>query len=268
MAAPKPLVSSARRAIASTPEATISPEGSMDLVCVGYGLPSLAIAVALADRGIEERVCFLERQPEFLWSRGKTLTEKRLRTSFLRDLITTKNPRSRFTFINYLKTTGQLALFANASSLYPSRLAMNHYLAWAAHEIDRMGWVNYGKDVVCIEPQFPSFDRVESFAVHLKDVLTGKMSIVTSKRVIVSSGLNQHVPVPLKNPLLSGHVIHEHSLDQLFTVMQDRVLDVAIIGSGQRAAEVFEEIQSIPGEHNATLFIEDSALRPTDVTAL
>ena len=57
-----------------------------DLVCVGFGPASLAIAVALYDLSISAKVLFLERQPHFAWHAGMLLPGARMQISFLKDV--------------------------------------------------------------------------------------------------------------------------------------------------------------------------------------
>ena len=48
--------------------------------------------------------------------------------SFLKDLVTLRNPRSRFSFLNYLHATGRLDEFINLGSFSPYRLEISDYL--------------------------------------------------------------------------------------------------------------------------------------------
>ena len=93
-----------------------------DLICVGFGPASLAIAVALHDaledgipnlRTVQPKVRFLERQQQFSWHAGMLLPGAKMQISFLKDLATLRNPRSQFTFLNYLYTNSRLVQFSN-----------------------------------------------------------------------------------------------------------------------------------------------------------
>lgn len=242
-------------------------ESSVDLLCVGFGLSSIAIAAALADRNPDGRVCFFERQSSFSWGPANTLSENKIQTPFLRDLVSMRNPRSRFTFINYLHSTNQLVAYTNASSLYPSKLIMGQYLAWAAEQIEKLGWVSYGSEVIGIDA-LKQGSGVGGFAVSYRDVTTGKRSVARSKRVVVATGSSPFIPKALSTPELASHVIHSTFSNEIFEHKGPRMPDVAVIGGSQEGAEVFEELQAHYGGHRATLFIEDSALRPADSTAL
>ena len=57
-----------------------------DLVCIGFGPASLAIAVALHDLSVPANVIFLERQSRFAWHAGMLLPGARMQISFLKDV--------------------------------------------------------------------------------------------------------------------------------------------------------------------------------------
>ena len=61
-------------------------DSMFDLVCVGFGPASLAIAVAMHDLSIPARVLFLERQSHFVWHAGMLLPGARMQISFLKDV--------------------------------------------------------------------------------------------------------------------------------------------------------------------------------------
>ena len=82
-----------------------------DVVCVGFGPASLAIAVALHDTTkqtgkqqpqlkTQPKVAFLERQESFAWHAGMQIPGAKMQISFIKDMATMRNPRSEFTFLN------------------------------------------------------------------------------------------------------------------------------------------------------------------------
>lgn len=57
-------------------------------------------------------------------------------------------------------------------------------------------------------------------------------------------------------------MVHASASAHVLAKVTDSSLNIAVIGAGQDAAEVFEDISKRRGQHTATLFIADSALRP------
>jgi len=127
-------------------------ETVFDLIGVGFGPSNLALAVRLAERNGTRPFahCFVERQPEFGWHRGMLLDDCRMQISFLKDLVTMRDPKSRYTFINYLFERGRLNEFVNLKNFYPTRIEFHDYLSWVADTFDEH--VHYSETVTAIEP--------------------------------------------------------------------------------------------------------------------
>lgn len=49
---------------------------------------------------------FLEQQPRFGWHRGMLIDNATMQVSFLKDLVTLRNPTSGFSFLCYLQSRG------------------------------------------------------------------------------------------------------------------------------------------------------------------
>src|SRR5580692_6700146 len=73
--------------------------------------------------------------PSNLWQRGMLLPWTQSQVSFLKDLVTLRNPLSRFSFINYLHSAGKLDDFVNMGSFLPFRLEISDYLQWVAKSL-------------------------------------------------------------------------------------------------------------------------------------
>ncbi|MUM33238.1 SidA/IucD/PvdA family monooxygenase, partial [Mycolicibacterium sp. CBMA 361] len=99
---------------------------------IGFGPSNLALAVALAERGVHGR--FVDAQPRFGWHRDMLLPGTRMQIPFLKDLATLRNPQSAFTFVNYLSERGRLIDFIGRHDVFPSRFEFHDYLQWAADQ--------------------------------------------------------------------------------------------------------------------------------------
>src|SRR3954447_8786908 len=130
------------------------PAPEYDVVGVGFGPSNLALAIALDDCTRQQRVncrsLFVERQPQFKWHGGMLLPGSNMQISFLKDLVSLRDPTSPFTFVNYLHKSGRLLDFTNCKTFYPSRVEFNDYLRWAAGQFSAM--VEYGETFVAVEP--------------------------------------------------------------------------------------------------------------------
>ncbi|CAE6737016.1 lysine N(6)-hydroxylase/L-ornithine N(5)-oxygenase family protein [Paraburkholderia domus] len=242
-----------------------------DLIGIGFGPSNLALAVRLAEEAgnagnVDLAHCFIERQPEFGWHRGMLLDDCRMQISFLKDLVTLRDPKSRFTFINYLFERGRLADFVNLKSFYPTRVEFHDYLSWVAASFDER--VHYGQTVIGIEAikAAGNANEVDALRVFSRDEEGREWQRVTRA---LSVGIGGGAQVPEAFAALGSHNI-VHSSKYLTSI--DRVVGdadgprkrVAVIGAGQSAAEVFVDLTRRYPHVDASLVIRSSALKPAD----
>ncbi|MGW4109753.1 lysine N(6)-hydroxylase/L-ornithine N(5)-oxygenase family protein [Actinosynnema sp. NPDC004786] len=218
-----------------------------DVVGVGFGPSNLALAVALEEVGTLT-AGFFERQPRFGWHRGMLLDGATMQVSFLKDLVSMRNPASRHSFVAYLHARGRLPGFINSKTLYPLRIEFHDYLEWVAgHFADA---VAYGSEVVGIEPV------AEDGAVEHLDVLVRRDGLVTTHRarnVVIATGLVPVLPPGVRD---SARVWHSgellHRVEALGALEPRRV---AVIGAGQSAAEVTDHLhRALPGAEVLAVF--------------
>ncbi|MER7009369.1 lysine N(6)-hydroxylase/L-ornithine N(5)-oxygenase family protein, partial [Dactylosporangium sp. NPDC000555] len=209
-----------------------------DLVGVGFGPSNLALAIAVHERNAEvgdasaAGAVFLERQPGFGWHRGMLIEDATMQVSFLKDLVTLRNPQSSFSFLCYLRERGRLIDFVNHKSLFPLRVEFHDYLEWAATRVDAM--VRYGHEVTRVVPVI-SDDVVEAFDVEARDG-TGAVTVLRTRNVVLAGGLSPALP-PGVTP--SARVWHSRDLltnaERLAGADPSRFV---VVGAGQSAAEV------------------------------
>ena len=248
-----------------------APNKPYDLVCVGFGPASLAIAVALHDRGVKARTLFLERQQSFAWHAGMLIPGARMQISFLKDLATLRNPRSKFTFLNYLKSQNRLVSFTNLSTFLPWREEFNDYLAWCASHFRHC--VHYGREAVSVSPveDDGASGVIKLWHVRSRDVVTMEETTVTAKHVIIATGGEAKVPPAFPSALLNEKVVHSSRyadvVPQLLSTTNE-IYNIAVVGGGQSAAEIFDNLHSSYPRSKVTLFTAGSALRPSDDSPL
>ena len=124
-----------------------------DLIGIGFGPSNLALAIALQEREKAQGkldVLFLDKQADYRWHGNTLVTQSELQISFLKDLVTLRNPTSPYSFVNYLKAHDRLVDFINLGTFYPCRMEYNDYLRWVAGQFQAQA--NYGEEVLAIEP--------------------------------------------------------------------------------------------------------------------
>ncbi|WP_139319745.1 SidA/IucD/PvdA family monooxygenase, partial [Serratia marcescens] len=85
-----------------------------DLLMIGCGPSNLAVGVALEECAEVHNInssLILEKDTSVCWHRGMLFPEAQSQVSFLKDLVTQRDPTSRFSFLNFLHKTNRLDSF-------------------------------------------------------------------------------------------------------------------------------------------------------------
>jgi L-ornithine N5-monooxygenase len=228
----------------------------VELLAIGAGPSNLALAVALEELapGLARNSLIIERNMEVSWQRGMLLPHAQSQVSFLKDLVTLRNPCSKFSFINYLHDIGRLDQFVNISSFVPYRIELADYLRWTAESLLHVG-VQLGRECVNISPVWTD-GTLTGWATRLADGQT-----IHSRYLVIATGRDTHIPEPLRG-LSAERVVHSTGYTQcLATLRKDLPYRVAVVGGGQSAAELFHSVPSDLPESRVTLVTRSISLK-------
>lgn len=237
-----------------------------DLIGIGFGPSNLALAIALEERGQIEGpldVLFLDKQADYRWHGNTLVTQSELQISFLKDLVTLRNPTSPYSFVNYLKAHGRLVDFINLGTFYPCRMEFNDYLRWVASHFEAQS--RYGEEVLAIEPVLHQ-QQVEALRVISRDT-QGVQHVRTTRSVVVSAGGTPRIPAPFKAFKDDSRVFHHSQyLERMAQqpCVSGKPMRIAIIGGGQSAAEAFIDLNDSFPSAQVDLILRGSALKPAD----
>lgn len=220
-----------------------------DLVGIGFGPAAIAVAAVFEDEyefcaptANRIRTSFLERAGSSAWQPNLLLPGTDIQHHFLRDLVTPRNPRSRFTFPNYLKETGRLYPFTLMGN-YVTRSEWSEYLLWAVRKLNQD--VRYDAEVEEITPVTTKClgtaddGQVAAAAIRYRDMRTGEVAERLARNVLVSIGHQPYVP-EVFSPGPADRVFHASEyLPKIAAFEPGRDLRVAVIGAGQNAGEIF-----------------------------
>ena len=106
-------------------------------------------------------------RPPSAGTAGCSSTGATMQVSFLKDLVTMRDPTSPRSFLNYLQGQGRLADFINNKSLFPSRVEFHDYLEWCAADVRHL--VSYGTRAVAVHPVTGPDGEVDQLDVVLRD---------------------------------------------------------------------------------------------------
>jgi L-ornithine N5-oxygenase len=215
-----------------------------DLVVAGFGPSGIALAAAVEDHDDARptgstplEAVYLERAADSAWQPNLVLPGTDIQHHFLRDFATPRDPRSRFTFPNYLLQSGRFYPFTLMGG-YVSRLEWSEYVQWAAGQV--CGTVAYHQEVVSVEPVTDADGRVRTARVVSRDTRDGSRREHTGRNVVLATGHEPRVPESFA-PYLGERVIHAAEfLPRLAALRSDSAAPTrfAVVGGGQTAGEI------------------------------
>ncbi|MFM9272162.1 lysine N(6)-hydroxylase/L-ornithine N(5)-oxygenase family protein [Halomonas elongata] len=232
-----------------------------DLIGIGFGPSNIALAIALEElghAGQQRDAFFIERQPAFAWHPHMLLDNTHMQISFLKDLVTPRNPGSRYSFLNYLHEKGRLQDFINLQTFFPSRHEFNDYLSWtASHFDDRCA---YGEEVFEVIPEMQG-EEVAYLRVRSRDQDQVVHERLT-RSLVVGVGGAPNIPSCFTGLKPDPRVFHSsHYLKEL--ARQDSPKKIAVVGAGQSAAEIFLDLHGRAGTE-VDLITRAWAFKPSD----
>ncbi|GAB94928.1 2,3-dihydroxybenzoate-AMP ligase [Kineosphaera limosa] len=207
----------------------------LDVLGVGFGPANMALAVAIREEnerratGLAAR--FVDAAPYPRWHEGLLFEDASMQVAFAKDLATMRNPRSAFTFVQFLAERGRLADFVNRGSMTPLRVEFVEYLRWAAEKL--RDDVTYAARVEAVTPVVVD-GAIEAYDVDISDA--AGMTRLRSRHVVLAVGLQPIMPAQLPaGPRVWHASQHLHRVGDLDPAT---TRDVVVLGGGQSAAEV------------------------------
>jgi L-ornithine N5-oxygenase len=212
----------------------------VELLAIGGGPANLALAVALEELGppdLAEGSLVIERSQTVEWQPGLLIPWATSQVSFLKDVVTLRDPRSRFSFLNYLHSTGRLDDFANLGSTTPHRIEISGYLRWVASSLSTVR-LELGRTCTSIEPRRDPGGGLTGWVTTLADGTS-----IASRYLVIGTGRDPYLP-PVFADLPPGRVIHSTGYrSRVAALSRNRPWRVAVIGSAESAAEMFRALQ-------------------------
>jgi L-ornithine N5-monooxygenase len=202
-----------------------------DVVCVGFGPANIALAIALEELWPMARVKFVEKAPGPCWQPTMLIDGADIQNNPVRDLVTPRNPRSRYTFINYLHEEGRLFKHLNLPSHYPLRKEYARYVKWVAEHVSAD--VDYGREVTGI-----TLGGADGSAVRPVEVTTAGGDVYHGRSIVVAPGRSPYVP-PVFRGVPSPLAFHTSQyLNGIADLAPDWAGTLAVVGASQSAVEV------------------------------
>jgi L-ornithine N5-oxygenase len=210
-----------------------SPTSIVDVLGIGFGPANIALAIALEELAPHLRVAFVEKRLDSFWQPNMLLPGSDIQNHPLRDLVTPRNPRSRYTFTNFLYEHDRLYEHLNLPLHYPLRAEYAHYVSWVAGFFgDR---VLYGCQADAVEAVCASEGSSPHFKVHCTE---GR--VLHARSLVIAPGRTPHIPAPFAG-LDDVRVRH---LNDYLPALADALAAtagkcrIAVIGGSQSSVEI------------------------------
>jgi L-ornithine N5-monooxygenase len=211
----------------------------VELLAVGAGPSNLGLAVALEELApdLAENSLIIDRSPTIEWQQGMLLPWAKSQVSFVKDLVTLRNPRSKFSFLNHLHATGRLDDFVNMSNFTPYRVEIAEYLRWVARSLTKVS-KELGCECVSIEPQRDARGTLTGWLTTLADG-----SSIASRYLVIGTGRDPNIP-PVLAGLPESRIIHSTQYrPRVSGLSKELPYRVAVVGSSQSAAEMVRALR-------------------------
>ncbi|HEX4726159.1 MAG TPA: SidA/IucD/PvdA family monooxygenase [Jatrophihabitans sp.] len=206
----------------------------VEILAIGAGPANLALAVALEELApdLASSTLIVEQHETVLWQRGMLLPWSQSQVSFLKDLVTLRNPRSQYSFISYLHSVGRLNEFINMGSFTPYRLEISDYLQWVAAGLS-MVRVQSGRRCLSIEPEMDADGVVSEWLVRMSD--GGQ---IRARNLVFGGGRDPHIPAVFDKLPPSRRIHSTQYSEQITGLDPDGEHRIVVLGGAQSAAEM------------------------------
>jgi L-ornithine N5-oxygenase len=157
-----------------------------------------------------------------------------MQISFLKDLVTFRNPTSPFSFVSFLHAKNRLAQFVNRKDFYPTRQEFHQYLEWAAAKMSDE--VSYDSTVIAVQRPVDGPHDGGWLQLEVRDAGACGTRLVNARNVVVSTGLVPRMPHGVAR---DDRVWHSSEFLTRYGRANPADLgSVAVVGAGQSAAEI------------------------------
>ncbi|MCM3769313.1 lysine N(6)-hydroxylase/L-ornithine N(5)-oxygenase family protein [Priestia aryabhattai] len=230
----------------------------LDVIGVGVGPFNLGLA-ALIDKTDCTYKCF-EQKDEFNWHPGMLLEGTTLQVPFMADVVTMVDPKSPYTFLNYLHEHERLYQFYFFEKFHIPRNEYNHYCRWVASQLGGLEFNSTVKEVKMHEDAKPFYEvTVEK---------EGKLHTYYSYHLVTGVGTQPVVPRDFQSVASDTFYHSAHYKMNREQTLQAK--SITVIGSGQSAAEiVYDLLQQQPQfEYKLNWYTRSKGFYPMEYSKL
>jgi len=233
----------------------------LDVLGVGFGPANIALAIAVEEalenrKGLPLDIRFLETQLNPVWQGGMLLDGSNIQNHPCRDLVTPKNPRSRYSFLNYLHVMDRLFEHLNLPGEFPLRREYAQYITWVSRHFD--DWVEYGQTAADIR-------ATEHDGAPAYEVRTAEGMRYLGRSLVIAPGRTPYVPAPF-DTVAEERICHFteylYRIDRLAAPPRTAV----VIGGSQSAVEITLDLAKRYPQARVLTYVRSFGLRLKDTS--
>ncbi|HWO69056.1 MAG TPA: SidA/IucD/PvdA family monooxygenase [Umezawaea sp.] len=234
-----------------------------DVLGIGFGPANLALAIAFEEEGHDVDARFLESRPGPHWQSAMMLDGADIQNHPVRDLVSLRNPRSRYSFINYLFENGRLLEHLNVPMEFPLRKEYARYISWVAGQFGNL--VDYDVHVTGV-----ALDRdAEGGPAYTVTTSTGRT--VRARTLVVGTGRAPFIPEPfdaVDSPRVFHLTRYLPALQELGFAGEDSRSPraVTVVGGSQSAVELTLDLARRFPRAEVTNLVRTVSLRLKDTS--
>lgn len=225
------------------------PEEKKVFDIIGIGIGPFNLGLAALCHSIPDLQClFIDQNAEFTWHPGMMIEGTRMQVPYYADLVTLADPQSPFSYMAYLKARKKMFRFAIRENYFIKRSEYNDYCRWVAGQLSTL---QFNTKCTAIDEE----GGIYKVTTNQGDYL--------AKNIVIGIGTVPSVPSFIQT---TEQVFH--SSEYLFKKANLLQTDhIAIIGSGQSAAEIFYDLLNCyPGK--LSWFTKSPRFFPMDFSKL
>lgn len=204
----------------------------VDIAGIGFGPANIALAAALEEMGSPLSSVFFERLPVAGWQEGMLLPDADIQNHPLRDLVTPRNPRSKYSFTNFLFEQGRLYEYLNLPLSHPLRIEYREYVRWVASHFEKTA--HYGRDIRQIVPLRRHGPGIDGYRI-----IDSAGNAIEAGAIVLAPGRTPNIP-PEFSGVTDERIVHLNNFLPAFEAILSRTRRprIAVIGGSQTAVEL------------------------------
>lgn len=231
-------------------------EDHFNVLGIGFGPANLSLAIALEEAGSGLRARFLEAQADPVWQGGMMLNGSNIQNHPCRDLVSLRNPRSRYSFLNFLFENDRLIEHLNLPAEFPLRKEYAQYIRWVTGQFSHMVDLSCRAERVVL---------AEHGGLPCYQVTTSGGRAVRADSLVMAPGRAPYLPPPF-DQVRSPRVFHLTEYLYRLGELGAPPGRVAVIGGSQSAVELTLDLaRRFPGAEVVT-YMRTFGLRLKDTS--